>query len=125
MKRAEEHQDWMANYLGFALAWGLPVGAILISAVWFQFSIPFMWPIAFAWMALGCVLNAYRCRRVHCYFTSVFFALMALLSIAHAQRWIEIPGDGWMLIGNAGLIGGVLLACATEKIFGQYFKKFR
>ena len=54
-----------------------------------------IWTVSFIWMGTGCILNAIRCRRLHCYiagpvfvlaaFAELFVALGSRLFGAHAQ----------------------------------------
>ena len=53
-----------------ALLWWMLPAAIAIASS--NIGIPvrdkaWVWSAAFAWMAIGCLLNEYRCRRLHCY----------------------------------------------------------
>ncbi|HEY4113356.1 MAG TPA: hypothetical protein VGM17_04780 [Rhizomicrobium sp.] len=78
--------DWVRQPLSAALWWGLPIA---IGATFSLLGFPFrvnaaICAVLFFWMATGCLLNARRCRRVHCYISGpvlllggVFAALVA------------------------------------------------
>ena len=62
-------KDWARRPLTIIVWWGLPIAIGLSSDL---LHLPFrvgagVCAVAFAWMATGCVLNARRCHRVHCY----------------------------------------------------------
>src|SRR5258708_5957513 len=57
--------------------WCLPIALALAAQ---PLGLPYhtaaaVWSLSFAWMAVGCLLNARRCHRVHCFISGpVFFA---------------------------------------------------
>ncbi len=75
-------KDLARKPLPFLYLWGLPI-VILLSVNfvqnWWPVTIVFWMMIgAYAWMGVGCVINAARCGRLHCYFTGPIFLLGAL-----------------------------------------------
>ena len=71
-------------------------------------------------MGAGCVVNALRCGRVHCYVTGPFFLLMALLSLLYGFGLLPLGRNGWNLIGLVVLIGAIALSCLPEMLLGKY-----
>lgn len=78
----ETANDWVRRPgIGFVW-WGLPLG-VGIAASYFASSpraSALVWLGSFAWMGTGCILNARRCHRLHCYIsgTAFFFGAAAL-----------------------------------------------
>lgn len=59
--------------------WCLPL-AIGVAASYFGSSLPIValvWIVSFLWMGTGCILNARRCHRLHCYISGPAFFLGA------------------------------------------------
>lgn len=113
--------DWARQPLGTVFWWVLPA-AIAISAG--PLRLPFdivaaIWAVAFAWMATGCLLNALRCHRLHCYISGpVLFAGAAgaaLLASGVAQSGPRALG---YIIGIA--VGLTLLSFVPEMIWRKY-----
>ncbi len=64
--------DWAGNTGAFALAWVLPVAA-MVAAVFAPAPIrTVIWVVSLVWMGTACLANASRCGRLHCYFTGPF-----------------------------------------------------
>jgi hypothetical protein len=73
------HHDWVDRPgMGFVW-WCLPLG-IGVAANFFALSgraATLVWTLAFLWMGTGCILNARRCHRLHCYISGPGFFLGA------------------------------------------------
>ena len=109
--------------LTFAL-WWLPPIAIVVAAS-SGFSVAWrtiVWTIALGIMGTACVVNAMRCRRVHCYFTGPFFLLMALVTLLFGLGMVPMGKQGWNLIGLTILVGGFGLYYLPELFLGKYPK---
>ncbi len=59
----EQRIDWAAGKKGLLLAWGLPIGAMLIAIFIDPLSKMIIWITALVWMGSACLLNARRCGR--------------------------------------------------------------
>lgn len=73
--------DWAAKPLPFLLWW---LGPIALAVLTDQFTSGWRisaaaWSVAMAWMATGCLLNARRCRRRHCYLSGPTLLIAAVL----------------------------------------------
>lgn len=79
-----------------------------------------VWAICLSVMATGCLVNARRCGRMHCYFTGPFFILMAVASLSYGFGVLPLGISGWNWIGGVTLAGAVLLTCVPELLFGKY-----
>lgn len=91
-------------------------GALPLSAAWRTAA----WVIALFIMGGGCVANARRCGRVHCYVTGPFFLLMAIISLLYGVGVISLGRNGWNLLGLITLVGAITLCCLPEMLFGKY-----
>jgi hypothetical protein len=71
-------------------------------------------------MGAACMVNAFRCGRVHCYLTGPFFLLMALVTLLYGLGGTPQVRDGWNLIGLTILVGASILCCLPEMLWGKY-----
>jgi hypothetical protein len=75
----ERGNDWVRRPgMGFVW-WCLPLGAG-VAANFFAISeraTALVWMLSFIWMGTGCILNARRCHRLHCYLSGPAFFLGA------------------------------------------------
>lgn len=78
-QQVEIRNDWV-NQPGMGFVWWcLPLAAGL-AANYFASSpraTALVWMVSFVWMGTGCILNARRCRRLHCYLSGPAFFLGA------------------------------------------------
>jgi hypothetical protein len=80
----EPRSDWVRRPgMGFVW-WCLPLGIGLAAS--YLASSPrataLVWMVMFGWMGTGCILNALRCHRLHCYISApVFFLGAAALAL--------------------------------------------
>jgi hypothetical protein len=107
-----------------AVFW-LPIVALVASGV---FDIPSawrtgIWVASFGTMGIGCIVNAVRCRRVHCYLTGPFFLWMAVLTLLYGVGLWHLGPRGWSAISLVALAGGALLCCVPELFLGRYLYK--
>ena len=70
-----------------------------------------VWCAAFLWMGSGCVLNAVRCHRLHCYISGpVFFigaaacALLAAGMLANTPHLLSYVTSGTILLALASFL---------------------
>jgi hypothetical protein len=80
----ERRKDWVDRPgMGFVW-WCLPLG-IGVASNFFAMSAratALIWMVSFLWMGTGCILNARRCHRLHCYISGpVFFLGAAALAL--------------------------------------------
>jgi len=75
----ETGNDWVRRPgMGFVW-WCLPLG-VGVAANYFASSpraIALVWMVSFSWMGTGCILNARRCHRLHCFISGPAFFLGA------------------------------------------------
>jgi hypothetical protein len=108
--------------LGTFAVYGLPIIVVAIAGF-----LPMsnaargaVWAAALVTMGAGCVVNALRCGRVHCYATGPFFLLMAAVAVFYGLGMVPLGPRGWNTIALVTLIGGVTLYYLPEALFGKY-----
>jgi hypothetical protein len=118
---SETHHDWVDRPgMGFVW-WCLPVG-IGVASNFFAISLhaaALVWMIAFLWMGTGCILNARRCHRLHCYISGPAFFLGAAALVLFAAGMA--PWGPHTLNNIVGITLGVaLLSFLPEMIWRKY-----
>lgn len=112
--------DWSRQPLAILLCWGVPI-AIAESTSFLALSLALtalIWTLAFAWMGTGCVLNALRCARRHCF---ILGPVLWLGAIATALVGMGIlPGRNGL--GDVINITAALAALSflPEWVWGMY-----
>jgi hypothetical protein len=81
-----------------------------------------VWTVALGIMGIGCIANALRCGRVHCYISGPFFLVMGLLTLLYGLGVVPLGRNGWNLIGVTILVGSIALCCLLEMFLGKYRK---
>ncbi len=79
-----------------------------------------VWTIACLIMSAGCLINAMRCGRLHCYWTGPFFLVGALVSLGYGLGYLPLGESGWGIIGYTLLAGVVFLTYLPEYFLGRY-----
>jgi apolipoprotein N-acyltransferase len=79
-----------------------------------------LWAACLAVMAAGCLANALRCGRTHCYFTGPFLIVMALTSLAYGFGVLALGPGGWNEVSAATLGGAILFTFVPELVLGRY-----
>lgn len=75
-----------------------------------------IWAVLFLWMGSGCLLNALRCHRLHCYISGPIFFLGAAASVLFAMGLIHIHLNN--MVGAILLL--VLASFLPEIIWTRY-----
>lgn len=102
------------------LLWYLPIALLIAGGAWHRGG-TWLWLAAFTIMGAGCLVNAARCGRLHCYVTGPLFLLAAVWSLLSARGAIPLhPG-----ILLPVVFGVALLAHLAEVPFGRYTKVHR
>lgn len=79
-----------------------------------------LWAVALATMGFGCLANAIRCGRVHCYFTGPFFLVVAAVALLYGFGALALGKNGWNLLGAIALVGALISIYLPERLFGAY-----
>ncbi|MDH3338319.1 MAG: hypothetical protein OEM85_16155 [Gammaproteobacteria bacterium] len=121
MNDADSDTDFATRPLPFWLLWGVPIAIML--------SLNFIRPpaelaigvlsVCFAWMGIGCAINARRCHRRHCYYSSPILLVGAALTALVAFGFVNLGPYGLMYV-TWGVFALVMLTFVSEKLFGKY-----
>ena len=71
-------------------------------------------------MGAGCVANALRCGRVHCYFTGPFFLIMAIVALLYGLGIVPLGRFGWNTLAAIALVGVLIFYSVPEVFIGRY-----
>jgi hypothetical protein len=78
-----------------------------------------VWMVAFLWMGTGCILNARRCRRLHCYISGpAFFLGAAALALFSAGVALSGPHSLNNIVSITLTVA--LLSFVPEMIWRKY-----
>jgi hypothetical protein len=78
-QQVEVRDDWV-NRPGMGIVWWCLPLAVGVAASYLASSpltTVLVWMVSFVWMGTGCILNARRCHRLHCYISGPAFFLGA------------------------------------------------
>ncbi|MDP7537758.1 MAG: hypothetical protein QF470_08070 [Methylococcales bacterium] len=114
--------DFLNNKLYAWLSWGLPVVVMLLSRLLgSQFQVTaWVWGVMFFWMGLSCLLNAWRCHRVHCYFAVPLFFVSTMGALGIALDWAVFDTLSLDYLGLFTLVIFLLVWVVSEKYWGCY-----
>ena len=113
--------DWVQQPVSALLWWCLPLTLAFAINL---FALPqpvtaLVWALAFAWMGMGCLLNARRCHRLHCYISGPAFFLGAIV--------IGLLGSGVLALGQHAInnavgftLAAALLSFVPEIVWRKY-----
>jgi hypothetical protein len=112
--------DWVTRPGAGFFWWCLPLG-VGFTANFFALparGIALIWVILFVWMGAGCVLNARRCHRLHCYISGPAFLLGAAI--------LGLSAAGLLALGPHALnnIVGATLVVALLSFIPEIWKKY-
>lgn len=115
-------KDWARQPLTIILWWGLPIAIGAASAGLLRLpprADAGVCALLFAWMATGCLLNARRCHRVHCYISGPALLLGAIFAGLVAAGVIDL---GPSIFGNAvsAILALALLSFVPEIVWKRY-----
>ena len=114
-------KDFLSRPVSALVWWGLPLVVGGLAGV-----LPVMasaktaaWAGAFAWMGLGCTLNARRCGRRHCYISApvLFLGAAAAAGVAFGIAPGGQRAAPWVIDVTLGL---ALLTFLVEPVWGKY-----
>jgi hypothetical protein len=117
----ETRNDWV-NRPGMGFVWWcLPLG-IGAASNFFAISAratALVWMVSFLWMGSGCILNARRCHRLHCYISGpAFFLGAAALALLAAGDALLGPHSLNNIVGLTLTVA--LLSYLPEMMWGKY-----
>jgi hypothetical protein len=97
------------------LLWWLPA-VMLIGGLYWSVGRIWLWIPAFALAGSGCIVNAVRCGRLHCYITGPVFLLAAFYLPLFGFHVLPLQPEPFLLVV-------VVIGCAArlaEFSFGRY-----
>lgn len=95
--------------------WYLPIALLVVGAQW-RSGGAWLWVVAFVVMGAGCLTNAARCGRTHCYVTGPLFLLAAVWVLLSA--WRVVPLHAFIMLPV--VFGIAALAYLVEVPLGRY-----
>lgn len=113
-------RDWLRQPLAIVSWWGVPL-ALAVSTDFLSLSLALtasIWAVAFLWMGTGCVLNALRCGRRHCFISGPVLWLGAI-AVALAGSGI-LPGRHALSDAINITVAVAVLSFLPEWIWGRY-----
>ena len=116
----DKSRDWSRQPLGIIFWWGAPI-ALGISTNFLGLSLAwtaFIWALAFAWMGTGCVLNALRCARLHCFISGPVLWLGAVATVLVGAGVLSGPHALSDAVNFTVLLA--LLSFVPEWVLGMY-----
>ncbi len=122
---ANGSNDLLAERFATIAIYWLPI-AVLVASGFFAVgnaARTVIWAVALITMGVGCLVNALRCGRVHCYATGPFFVLMAAVAVLYGLGIAPLGALGWNTIALVTLIGGIALYYLPELFLGRYREK--
>ena len=105
------------------LIWVVPAIILAITAGFGGPYLVVIWPVLLTFMGGACLLNAKRCGRLHCYITGPFFLILAVVSLLYGLGIVSLGPHGWQWLVDVLLIGGCVLTCVPEWLFGRYVRR--
>lgn len=126
MAEQQRDKDYARKPLPFLIVWGLPM-ELLISVNFTQEFLPaapiiLMMSGAYAWMGLGCIINAVRCGRLHCHISGPAMLIGAALIFLVGFEFLTLGPVRVMHISYTTLFI-VFLSFVIEWMFGDYLKR--
>lgn len=114
-------RDLSRHLASAALWWGLPlvVGMFTNILPISSAAVAIVWAIALVWMGTGCVLNALRCGRLHCYIAAPVLLVGAIGVGLTGLGLTSLPLRGVGVLIN-GALGLAALSFLAEPIWGMY-----
>lgn len=99
------------------IVWYLPIVLLVVGLNWDR-GRAWLWIPAFVVMGAGCLVNAARCGRTHCYFTGPLFLLAAAWAVLSAAGVVALHP----VLLLAVVFGACCLAQCAEVPLGKYRK---
>ena len=112
-------RDFANRRLVSFLLWGAPALVMVGTAFVSIGDVPrgVVWAACLSVFGVGCVANALRCGRRHCFVTGPFFLIMALASLLVGFGVLSLA---WGWLGLTTLLGAVVLTYVPDRTWGKY-----
>lgn len=114
-------RDFVRKPISALLLWWLPIG---IGVAQSPFGLPYevscaVWAVGFAWMGSACLINAYRCHRLHCYIAGPVFLAGSVTSVLLALDAIPLGYHALNYV-VAAVLSLAILSFAPEMVWRKY-----
>ena len=109
--------DLVRRPLSFLALWGIPLALVLVGALWPGARV-WLWVPADVIAGTGCLANASRCGRLHCFLTGPLFLLGGLATLLDHLGVVHVDAT-WIAVA---MVVGTLLGYAAEWIGGAYVR---
>ena len=113
--------DWVRRR-GMGLVWWYLPLSVCVATTYLASStrgIALVWMVSFVWMGTGCILNARRCHRLHCYISGPAFFLGAAALVLLATG-IALSGPHSLINIVSITLAVALLSFVPEMIWRRY-----
>lgn len=100
------------------LLWYVPIGLIIAGSLWSAGGV-WLWVPAFVIMGVGCLINAARCGRTHCYITGLLFLLAALYVVLAGLGVLPLNPTVCLIV----VFGICFLAQCAETPLGRHHRR--
>ena len=112
-------RDFANQRLVSFLLWGAPALVMVGAAFTSIGDVPrgVVWAVCLSVFAVGCLANALRCGRRHCFVTGPFFLVMAAASLLVGFGVLSLA---WGWLGLTTLLGAVVLIYVPDRYWGKY-----
>jgi peptidoglycan/LPS O-acetylase OafA/YrhL len=121
--KSSEESDLLSSRWAMLLLWAVPWVSIIITANNDDLIRTFVWTLGFGVMGVACLINARRCGRLHCFYTTPLFFLAALASLLYGVHILPLGRYGWDWILGVTVAGSLIACCVLERIVGKYPRK--
>lgn len=98
------------------VVWGIPTVLLVLGGFSGPGARTLLWPPALVVMGGGCVINAARCGRLHCYMTGPLYLIAAVATILLGLELVPLQWS-WIALW---IVGGTVLAYIPEWVRGKY-----
>jgi hypothetical protein len=95
--------------------WYVPILFVIVGSSWSRGRV-WLWVPAFVVMGVGCLANAARCGRIHCYVTGPLFLFAAVFVVLSGLGVVSLHPGLFLLI----VLGACCLAQCAEIPLGRY-----
>src|SRR3989442_13275288 len=111
-------EDDLVGRKGGIWLWCVPTLALVLGLSW-NAARPWLWIPALLIMGAGCVVNARRCGRLHCYATGPIFLLAAVYVILAEVHVVPLSPNCFRSCSfgsrGAGLLGGIAFGAVRRQ----------
>jgi hypothetical protein len=113
-------RDWTGSPRLVWLLWKLPWLVVILGAFCSPTPRALLWGAAFTVAGVGCLANALRCGRRHCFYTGPWYLAAAGATLGYASGGPRPSSWGWWLLVCGTWVGVRVLCLVSERRWGMY-----